>query len=84
MARHYDSFVLRCWRLGGDEWRIELEHLQSGGRTRVATLAAAHDWISALCGEAGARGFSTGSRPGTTDKEVMPGELRSPDDQSIE
>jgi hypothetical protein len=47
MANGYSSFLIRCWRLSGDERRIAIEHIQSGGRTRVASLAAAVDWISA-------------------------------------
>jgi hypothetical protein len=47
MVRRYGSFLVRCWRLDADERRIEIEHVQSGGRTRVATLAAALDWIAA-------------------------------------
>ena len=50
-ARRYDSFVLRCWRVGGGERRIEVEHLQSGARTRVVTLRAAVAWITSECGE---------------------------------
>jgi hypothetical protein len=50
-ARRYDSFVVRCWQLADDERRIEVEHLQSGARTRVLTLSAAAAWISSECGE---------------------------------
>ncbi len=46
MPRAYSSFVLRCWRLSLDEQRIEIEHVQSGHRTRVAALDAAVDWIA--------------------------------------
>ena len=49
--RRYDSFVLRCWRVMSDERRIEVEHLQSGTRTRVGTLEAAVAWINGECGE---------------------------------
>jgi hypothetical protein len=54
VTRQYDSFVLRCWQLGVGEQRIEVEHLQSGLRTRAAVLAAAVDWITTQC-DAGAR-----------------------------
>lgn len=46
MGNQYDSFMVRWWRLksGGD--RIQIEHIQSGETTLVATLAAALAWIS--------------------------------------
>ena len=47
MARSYGSFLVRCWRLAGDEQRIEIEHIQSHERTLVATVAAAVEWICA-------------------------------------
>jgi hypothetical protein len=52
--RQYDSFVLRCWQLGVGEQRIEVEHLQSGRRTRAAVLTAAVDWMTTQC-DVGAR-----------------------------
>lgn len=47
MARPYASFLLRCWVVGGDDLRIEVEHLQTRERVRLASLAAAADWIGA-------------------------------------
>ena len=47
MNRSYGSFLLRCWRLDADEQRIEIEHIQSHERIRVATVAAAVEWICA-------------------------------------
>ena len=46
MSRSYGSFLLRCWQRD-DEQRIEIEHIQSHERTRVATVAAAVEWICA-------------------------------------
>ena len=69
MTRQYDSFVLRCWQLGDDERRIEVEHLQSGRRTRVAVLAAAADWITTQCGDTGARAPAHGAPGYLIDKE---------------
>jgi hypothetical protein len=37
MARLYCSFLIRCWRLRGGERRIEMHHIQSGGRVRAAS-----------------------------------------------
>jgi hypothetical protein len=45
MEPRYTSFLLRCWRLGDGRRRIELEHIQSGARARVASLEAACAWI---------------------------------------
>lgn len=45
MSRSYGSFLVRCWRLDGDEQRIEIEHIQSGERRLVTTVAEAIDWI---------------------------------------
>ena len=47
MARLYCSFLLRYWRIGSGDERIEIEHIQSGERTHVTSLAAAIDWIEA-------------------------------------
>jgi hypothetical protein len=44
-VKRYASFVLRCWRLESDELRIDVEHVQSGARTRVRSLAAAVAWM---------------------------------------
>ena len=79
MTRRYDSFVLRCWRVGADEQRVEIEHLQSAGRTRVPSLAAAVDWISIQCGEAGARASDADQAPPATAEEVVSSQERSTD-----
>jgi hypothetical protein len=83
MARRYDSFVLRCWRLSDDQGRIEVEHLQSGGRTRVAALAAAFDWITTQYADSGARAAGARPRPAAPDEEVMPSEPGATDDERI-
>lgn len=46
MTKRYGSFVLRCWQLTGGEYRIEIEHVQSGDTERLDTLAAALDWLT--------------------------------------
>jgi hypothetical protein len=83
MARRYDSFVLRCWRLSDDEQRIEVEHLQSGGRKRVAALAAAVDWITMHYADAGARAAGAGPRPAAPAEEVTPSEPGATVDEQI-
>ena len=50
MARRYTSFVVRCWRLEAAARRIEIEHVQSGARTRVASVADALAWMEARAG----------------------------------
>lgn len=46
MARHYDSFLVRIWRLSGGVERVEVEHVQSGERARLASLDGAVSWIT--------------------------------------
>ncbi len=47
MPRVYSSYLIRCWRLVDGAGRVEVEHIQSGQRTRVASLGAALRWIEA-------------------------------------
>ena len=47
MARLYCAFLVRCWQVGDGVQRIEVEHIQSGEKTVVASMAAALNWISA-------------------------------------
>ena|SRR5438270_8293386 len=56
------SFLVRCWQLGNDMQRFEIEHIQSGDRTVVASAAAAGAWIGAHAG-------ATGREPAAPDGE---------------
>ena len=47
MALVYTSFLIRCWRLDGEECRLRIEHVQSGENAPAASLAAALAWIEA-------------------------------------
>lgn len=47
MARRHSSFLLRCWDLGGDDERIEIEHVQTGTKTLARSVGAAVEWICA-------------------------------------
>jgi hypothetical protein len=47
MAKRYASFLIRWWRLGGDQQRVEIEHIQTGERTLFESLRAAFAWIAA-------------------------------------
>ncbi len=46
MGQHYTSFLVRCWRLSGDQRRIKIAHVQSGTETQVSSLAAALAWLA--------------------------------------
>ena len=68
MAKRYGSFLLRCWHLGDDAQRLEIEHIQSGARVRVASITAAVAWISACNESPGAREVPAAAPP--DDREV--------------
>ncbi len=58
--KRYASFVLRCWRLEDDQRRIEVEHVQTGARTRLRSMGAAVAWMDGCCGDlAGELGAAT-------------------------
>ena len=45
MARLCGSFLVRWWDLSRGEQRVEIEHIQTGEKTFVPSLAAATGWI---------------------------------------
>ena len=51
--RTYNSFLIRCWltREPPQDGRAVyvVEHIQTGERTRVASLRDVRDWIDAAC-----------------------------------
>ncbi len=51
MPRYYGSFLIRCWRLGSGERRIDIEHVASGTRVRVTSITAALRWIGGQVGD---------------------------------
>jgi hypothetical protein len=57
----YRAYVLRHWRRDDGSERVEVEHVQSGARARLASLAEALAWIDA--GAAGAPGPPAADRP---------------------
>jgi hypothetical protein len=63
MARQYSSFLIRCWHLGEQEQRIKIEHVQSGDRTVVASLAAALAWLNIHWREQCEESASPGEQP---------------------
>lgn len=46
MVRLFGSFLVRWWQVD-DMQRIELEHIQSGRRGLVSSLAEAMEWMAA-------------------------------------
>lgn len=45
MPTRYASFLIRCWRLDGNEWRIKIEHVQTGATIQVTELTDAFAWL---------------------------------------
>ena len=49
----YSSFLIRCWLIHepaqGERPIIDVEHIQTGGRTRVASLTEAERWMLDAC-----------------------------------
>jgi len=45
MTRRHASFLVRCWDLGSDGERIEVEHIQSGTKTLARSVQDAVAWI---------------------------------------
>ena len=45
MTKRHQSFLLRCWRLGECEQRIEIEHIQSGQKRLARSVEEAVAWV---------------------------------------
>jgi hypothetical protein len=49
----YSSFLVRCWLIAdstlGERAVVDVQHIQSGGRTRVGSLAEAEGWMFEAC-----------------------------------
>jgi len=49
----YNSFLVRCWLIRGpsEEERvvIDVEHIQTGGRLRAASLDEMREWVLTSC-----------------------------------
>ena len=54
--KQYSSFLVRCWLIEdsqqGERVVIGVEHIQTGGHRRVASLPEAEEWMLGLCREA--------------------------------
>jgi hypothetical protein len=47
MMKRHSSFLIRCWEIRDGIQRIEIQHVQSGEKELVRSLAEAMRWISA-------------------------------------
>jgi hypothetical protein len=49
----YSSFLIRCWLIHdaerGEGSVIDVEHIQSGGHKRAASLSEAEEWMFEAC-----------------------------------
>ena len=72
MVRLYCSFVIRCWPLRGGERRIEMHHIQSGGRVGAASLIEGMEWMDAHCGDGVVEQPGFPARPHPSEEEVAP------------
>lgn len=45
MAKRFNSFLLRHWRLDDASDRLEVEHIQSGRQLHATSLASVFAWI---------------------------------------
>ena len=49
----YSSFLIRCWLIEdserGERTVIDVEHIQTGGHRRVASLHEAEEWMLESC-----------------------------------
>ena len=52
MSKRYGAFLVRCWHRADGDWRVAIEHVQSGERTRLASVAEAAAWLAARTDDA--------------------------------
>ena len=68
--RKHSSFLLRCWELGNEGQRIEIEHIQAGTKMLARSVADAVEWICAQGGTGAHHEPATSARgEGATDSE---------------
>jgi hypothetical protein len=48
----YGAFLVRCWHRADGAWRVVIEHVQSGERARLASVAEAAAWLAARTDDA--------------------------------
>jgi hypothetical protein len=51
MRKLYGSFLVRCWRMETEE-RFEIQHIQSGDRVVLPSLADIGEWIRSHASDA--------------------------------
>ena len=52
MGERYGAFLVRCWHRPDDTWRVVIEHVQTGERIRLASMAEAAAWLAARTDDA--------------------------------
>jgi hypothetical protein len=53
VVKWHGSFLVRCWQRDTGPERIEIEHIQTGDKTLVTSLAKAAEWMASK-----SRGYS--------------------------
>jgi hypothetical protein len=65
----YRSFLIRCWVIEdpprSEKKIIDVEHIQSGDRTRVAEMSDAEEWMFAVTRKATAASKAARNKPGS-------------------
>ena len=69
MAKHHQSFVIRCWKLDRGDERIEIEHIQSGEKHLTHSAAEANEWICARMNDPTRASPRDGGRSGQGSQE---------------
>jgi hypothetical protein len=71
MPQRYSAYLLRHWQLANGRERVEVQHIQTGDRTRHPTLADACAWLTSQAREptpsTPAHKAHTPPQPGGTD-----------------
>ena len=67
----YCSFLVRCWRTTNGSNRLQVQHIQSGARATLASVAAALAWIDVQ------RGEPAGHEPGPAQVRLTTGEVNT-------
>ncbi|GEM_PF-3271398 len=70
MEKIYNSFLIRCWLLRSaaqaDRAVFEIEHIQTGERQRVTSVAEMETWLLAALSPESAAAQNTSLAPGRT------------------
>lgn len=79
MVRKYSAFLLRYWQLAADEHRLEITHVQTGGRLLTSSTDAMLAWVrDQLDAEARYRGNGETSATASPGRSGGPGPPEQP------